>query len=102
MPIMLTVAECCLVLACKHVFMQWLLTTNSQHVDGGLVELDKDAVVDLPQPEELQNLAHLGSHLVDTADADDKGQLGLGRHVKAVKLHQSHVGSLSWRLGTSF
>ena len=39
------------------------LTTDPQHRDGGLVQLDEDAVVDLPQTEELQHLLHLGRNL---------------------------------------
>ena len=39
------------------------LTTDAEHVDGSLVQLDEHAVVDLPQTEQLQNLLHLGGHL---------------------------------------
>lgn len=39
---------------------------NSQHLLGGLGETDEDTVVDLEQTEELQDLAGLGSDLVDT------------------------------------
>jgi len=42
-----------------------LLTTDPEHVDSGLVQLDENAVVDLPQPEQLENLLHLGGHLQD-------------------------------------
>jgi hypothetical protein len=48
---------------------------------GGLGDLDKDAVVDLEQAEELEDLAGLGRHVVDTAEADDKVDLGLVRDV---------------------
>ena len=57
------------------------LTTDSEHVLSGLVNLDEDSVVDLPQPEELEDLLDLGGHLVDTADSHDKGELGLSCHV---------------------
>ena len=57
------------------------LTADPQHVDGRLVQLDEDAVVDLPQSEELQHLLHLGGDLVDTANPHHKGQLRVGRHV---------------------
>ncbi len=42
--------------------MRWRprLTADAEHVDGGLVELDEDAVVDLTQPKELEDLADLG------------------------------------------
>eukprot|EP00052_Salpingoeca_macrocollata_P004429 m.41250 g.41250 ORF g.41250 m.41250 type:complete len:303 (-) comp14207_c0_seq2:1067-1975(-) len=59
---------------------------NAQHVDGGLVELDEDTVVDLQQAQQLQHLAHLGRHAVDTADTDDKGELGLRRHVEVSRV----------------
>ena len=39
------------------------LTTDAEHVDGSLVQLDEHAVVDLPQTEQLQNLLHLRGHL---------------------------------------
>jgi len=42
----------------------WL--TDSQHISGGLVELDEDSIVDLEQAEELQGLADLGADLVHT------------------------------------
>ena len=63
------------------------LTTDSEHVLSGLVDLDEDSVVDLPQPEELENLLDLGGHLVDTTDPHDKDELGLsGDIVVAVLL----------------
>merc|ERR1712147_16287 len=40
--------------------------TDSEHVLGCLVDLDEDSVVDLSQPEELEDLLDLGGHLVDT------------------------------------
>ena len=39
------------------------LTTDPEHVDGSLVQLDEHSVVDLPQPEQLGNLLNLGRHL---------------------------------------
>ena len=62
------------------------LTTDAEHVDGGLVQLDEDPVVDLTQPEELEDLADLGRDLVDTADAHDEGQLGFPGHVEVALL----------------
>ena len=59
------------------------LTTDPKHSDGGLVELDENAVVDLPQAEQLKHLLHLGRDLVDTTNAHDEGQLGLGLNVVA-------------------
>ena len=51
---------------------------NAEHGGGGLVEADEDAVVDLSQAEESEDLAGAGADTVDTADADDKGKAGLG------------------------
>merc|ERR550517_456926 len=50
---------------------------DPEHVGGGLIHLDEDAVVDLPQSEELENPPDLGRHLVDTTDPHDESQLGL-------------------------
>jgi hypothetical protein len=49
-----------------------------QHLGGGLGEADEDTIVDLEETEELEGLALLGVDLVDTLDADDEGELGLG------------------------
>jgi hypothetical protein len=49
-----------------------------QHLSGGLGEADEDTIVDLEKTEELEGLALLGVDLVDTLDADDEGELGLG------------------------
>ena len=57
------------------------LTTDSEHVLGGLVDLDEDSVVDLPQSEQLKNLLDLGGHLVDTADPHDEDELGLSGNI---------------------
>jgi hypothetical protein len=62
------------------------LTADAEHVDGGLVQLDEDAVVDLTQPKELEDLADLGRDLVDTADAHHEGQFGLPEHVEVALL----------------
>lgn len=52
-----------------------------QHLNGSLGQLDEDTVVDLEETEELESLALLGINLVDTLDANDESQLGLGRDV---------------------
>ena len=49
----------------RAIFLTYLdrvrpLTTDAEHVDGSLVQLDEHAVVDLPQTEQLQNLLDLG------------------------------------------
>ena len=60
-----------------------MLTTDPKHRDGGLVELDEDAVVDLAQAEQLQHLLDLRRDLIDTPDAHHESQLGLGRDIVA-------------------
>lgn len=54
-----------------NVLQRWVAPSdvglgNAQHVDGGLVQLDKHAVVDLSQTEQLQHLAWLRWHTIDT------------------------------------
>ena len=39
--------------------------------------------MDLAQAQQLQDLARLGVHVIDAADADDEGQLALRLHVEA-------------------
>jgi len=57
---------------------------QTKHVQGGLVQLDEHSVVDLSKTKQLQSFLHLGAHLVDTPDTDDKGQLSLRWHVEVV------------------
>lgn len=40
---------------------------DGEHLSGSLVQADKDTVVDLEKTQQLQDLAGLGSDLVDTA-----------------------------------
>jgi hypothetical protein len=51
---------------------------NAEHLDGSLGKLDEDSVVDLKKTEQLEDLAGLGGNLVDTLDADNEDDLGLG------------------------
>ena len=51
---------------------------HAEHVHDGLVDAKEDAVVDLAQAEELQDLADLGGHTNDTTDTDDEDNLGFG------------------------
>lgn len=53
---------------------------TSDHVPGSLVELHEGAVVDLAETEQLHDLLLLGGQLVDTADTDHEGKLGLALH----------------------
>ena len=57
-----------------------------EHLNGSLGQADEDTVVDLKKTEELEGLALLGVNLVDTLDADDEGELGLGRDVERTLL----------------
>lgn len=50
---------------------------QTQHLDGGGVQLHEHRVVDLAEAEELQDLAHLGGDSDDTADADNEHHTGL-------------------------
>jgi hypothetical protein len=59
---------------------------NLEHLSGGLGDADEDTVVDLQETEQLEDLAGLGGHLVDTLDADDEDQLGLSGDVGGVLL----------------
>lgn len=54
-----------------------------QHLRGGLGQADEDTVVDLEKTKELESLALLGVDLVDTLDAGNEDELGLGRDVVA-------------------
>ena len=51
-----------------------------QHLHCGLGQANEDAIVDLEETEELEGLALLWVDLVDTLDADDKGEFWFGRH----------------------
>jgi len=55
-----------------------------EHLSDGLGDLQEDTVVDLEKTEQLEDLAGLGGHLVDTLDTDDKDQLGLSGDVGRV------------------
>jgi hypothetical protein len=54
-----------------------------EHLGGSLGQTDEDTVVDLKKTEELESLALLGVDLVDTLDAGNEDELGLGRDVVA-------------------
>jgi len=55
---------------------------ESEHVLGGLVELNEGGVSGLEETEELEHLSGLGVHLGDTSDTDNNGKLGLGGDVE--------------------
>lgn len=46
--------------------------SNTQHVDGGFVQLDENTIVDLTQTEQLQNLAHFWCNFVDTENGNER------------------------------
>ena len=54
-----------------------------EHLGGGLGDTDEDTVVDLEKTEELESLALLGVDLVDTLDASNEDELGLGGDIVA-------------------
>lgn len=48
----------------------WL--DDAQHVDGSLVQFDKDAVVDLAQTQQLKDLANTRMKTIDTETETDR------------------------------
>jgi hypothetical protein len=52
-----------------------------KHLGSGLVETDKDTVVDLQKTQELENLTGLGGNVVDTTDTDNEDELLLSGNV---------------------
>jgi len=54
---------------------------NTEHVDSGLVKLDKHAVVELTESQELHDLLALGGELVDTSGSDNESNLGFSGNV---------------------
>lgn len=57
-----------------------------KHLFSGLVDADKDTVVDLEKTEKLQDLTGLGRDVVDTADTDDEHKLRLSRDIEVTVL----------------
>merc|ERR1712216_312909 len=53
-----------------------------EHVHDGLVGLEEDGVVDLPEPEEPEDTPGLGVHVADSPDADDQQELWLRWNVE--------------------
>jgi len=49
---------------------------DTQHAEGGLVQLDERRVVDLAEAEELKDLADAGVQTVNTPQPHDDGELG--------------------------
>lgn len=66
--------------------MKRTLARKTTFTYGGLGQLDKNTVVDLKQPEQLQGLPLFGIDLVDTLNSDDEHKLGLGGDVEAALL----------------
>lgn len=62
----------------------WL--DNLQHLKGRLGHADEDTVVDLEKTEKLEDLAGLGSDLVDTLDTHNEDQLVLSGDVEGAIL----------------
>ena len=53
-----------------------------KHLSGSVGETKEDTVVDLEKTEQLEDLAGLGSDVVDTLDTDNEDKLGLGGNVE--------------------
>lgn len=45
---------------------------NSQHIHGGLVQLNKNAIVDLKQTEQLKDFSDFRAHTINTATKKKK------------------------------
>lgn len=77
---------------------EWL--DDLQHLHGGAGQLDENTIVDLTESQQLQDLAGLGGHLVDTLDTDNKGQLGsLGNvHATSAAGNALHADLLAFLL----
>jgi hypothetical protein len=64
---------------------------DSQHLLGGLGETNESTRVDLEQTQKLEDLAGLGSNLVDTLDTDNEDKLGLTLNEEAALLASNAV-----------
>lgn len=64
---------------------------DGQHLLGSLGETDESTRVDLEQTQELEDLAGLGSNLVDTLDTDNEDELGLTLNEEAALLASNAV-----------
>jgi hypothetical protein len=53
-------------------------SNSSEHLRDGTVDLQEDAVVELLESEELQDLSRLWGHLVDTDESGSEQELGFG------------------------
>lgn len=63
-----------------------------QHLQRCLVDAHERCIEDLAQAQQLQDLADLGGHAVDTTDADNQGQLGLGLHKEVTSCPSGALG----------
>lgn len=64
---------------------------DGQHLLGSLGKTDESTRVDLEQTQELEDLAGLGSNLVDTLDTDNEDELGLTLNEEAALLASDAV-----------
>lgn len=64
---------------------------DGQHLLGSLGETNESTRVDLEQTQELEDLAGLGSNLVDTLDTDNEDELGLTLNEEAALLASNAV-----------
>jgi hypothetical protein len=69
------------------------------HLGGSLGDADEDAVVDLEETQELEDLAWLRGNLVDTLDTDEEDELVLGRDVERALLLRKAVQANLLALG---
>jgi len=59
---------------------EWV--ADSQHLDGSLVQPDKNSVSDLPEPQKLKGLLGFWRKLVDTSNSDNQSEFWLVRNVE--------------------
>lgn len=64
---------------------------DGQHLLGSLGETNESTRVDLEQTQELEDLAGLGSNLVDTLDTDNEDELGFTLNEEAALLASNAV-----------
>mmetsp|Transcript_25127 Transcript_25127/g.37179 ORF Transcript_25127/g.37179 Transcript_25127/m.37179 type:complete len:223 (-) Transcript_25127:51-719(-) len=63
--------------------ISYIRLDKTKHADSSLVQSNKGSIVDLTKTEELHNLLGLGVDSDDTANTNDKSNLGLGRDVES-------------------
>jgi len=74
---------------------------DSDHVNGGLVDLDEDGIVNLSQSEKLEDLSDFWGNGVNTLDTDDDGEFGFWGNVEVSGLSGNSLQSDDITFGMS-